>query len=156
MYQCIREGASLTVSRSDAWHYALRVLSAADRSAHELRIRLEARGETAATIETTLTRLHRAGFLDDARVAANAAQVAVRRGHGSERVRAQLTARGIAATLIERAITAFDDETHLARAALTKRYRSAPRTAPERAKAARFLLQRGFPIAIVESVLGEE
>ena len=148
-----RKDLDLPASRTDAWHYTLRLLTAADRSAHELRLRLEARGEMASVIDATLTRLQRAGYLDDARVAENAAQAAVRRGYGSERLRAQLTAKGIAAQHIETAIAAcFDDEASLAKAALSKRYRQLPSSSAERAKAARFLAQRGFPETIIESI----
>lgn len=143
--------------RQDPWQQALRWLTAGDRSAHELRTRLAARGHATAVIDATMKRLRGAGYIDDARVATVAVGAAARRGQGSERVRAQLLARGIAAASVEAAIEAsFSDELSLARNALRKRQHAMPSTPSERAKAARFLAQRGFPEAIVLTLLGAE
>jgi len=139
-----------------AWQYALRLLAVHDRSELDVRQRLAARGAPPGTVDATIARLHELHYLDETRFARGAAAHAVRRGHGSEWVRAELTAKGIAAALIEDVIEgAYVDELALARGVLTRRFRTPPTQAVERAKAARFLLQRGFPEAIVLSILGE-
>jgi regulatory protein len=101
-----------------------------------------------------LRQLH---YLDDGRFAREAAGAAQRRGQGSERVRADLTAKGVAESLIEAAVAAaFEDEAELAQRALAQQYPAGAHSAPERAKAARFLLRRGFPEAVVLGLLGED
>ena len=107
-------------------------------------------------IDATIRRLQELRYLDDRRFAVAAAERAAQRGHGSEYVRAQLTLKGIAETLIDDSIAAaFHNEAELARRVLTRRYPQAPQRAAERAKAARFLFQRGFPEAVVLAILGE-
>ncbi len=134
----------------------MRLLAVHDRSASEIRGRLAADGTASAVIERTIRRLHGLQYLDDRRFAAAAAEQAWRRGRGSEYVRAQLTAKGVAEALIEEIVAAaFNDETRLAREVLARRYPTDPQQPAERAKAARFLHQRGFPEAVVLAILGE-
>lgn len=96
-------------------------------------------------------------YLDEQRYAGGVAERAVRRGHGSDAVRARLAAEGITEPLIEEAIgAAFADEAALARHALSRRYPAPPTQHRERIKAARFLLRRGFPEAVVAAVVGED
>jgi len=134
----------------------VRLLAAHDRSEQELRRRLSTRGASTGVIDATITRLQQLGYLDDRRFAHGAAEQAVRRGHGSERVRATLAAQGVADDLIDAAINAaFDDETALARQVLARRYPIAPQHPAERARAARYLLRRGFPEVIVLAIVGE-
>ncbi len=119
-------------------------------------MRLASAGATAAAIAATIARLQELHYLDDARVARTAAEAAARRGHGSERVRADLGTKGIAEPLVDAAVdAAFADEPTLARAVLARRFSTLPDDARGRAKAARFLLQRGFPEAVVLAILGE-
>ena len=145
-----------TPLRELAWRRALRLLAAHDRSTHEIRTRLDASGAAPEIIAATVSRLQELHYLDDERFARTTAEAAARRGYGSERVRAELTAKGVAEPLVDAAIAAaFADEPALARGALTRRFPTPPRGARERAKAARFLLQRGFPEAVVLAILGE-
>jgi regulatory protein len=139
-----------------AWGRALRWLAAHDHSTQELRARLAAVGVPATVIERTLERLAQAGYLDDARFAQGAAERAARLGHGSDWIRADLAEKGIAAAVIEAAVgAAFADEPAIARRALARRFRTPAHTATDRARAARFLLTRGFPEAVVLAILGE-
>ena len=139
-----------------AWERAVRLLARHDHSEFELRGRLALRGVAPIIIDATVRRLHDLRYLDDRRFAVAAAEQAAHRGRGSDYVRAQLTLKGIEETLIEESIAAaFDDETRLARQVLARRYPSAPQQPSERAKAARFLSQRGFPEAVVLAILGE-
>jgi regulatory protein len=139
-----------------AWRRAVRLLAAHDRSTHEIRTRLAAAGAEPEVIAATVRRLQERHYLDDERFARATAEAAARRGHGSERVRAALAAKGVGEALVDRAVAAaFADEAALAQAALARRFPTPPRDARERAKAARFLLQRGFPEAVVLAILGE-
>jgi regulatory protein len=141
---------------ASAWQRAVRLLAAHDRSAHEIRSRLDAAGVAPEVIAATISRLLELHYLDDERFARTTAESASRRGHGSERVRAELAAKGVAEPLVDAAIaTAFADEPALARRALARRFPTPPHGARERAKAARFLLQRGFPETVVLAILGE-
>lgn len=134
----------------------MRWLAAHDRSVHEIRTRLDAVATSPAIIDTTIARLRQLHYLDDERFAHTTAEAAARRGHGSERVRAELTAKGVAEPLVAAAVdAAFSDEPALARRVLTRRFPHPPQRAGERAKAARFLLQRGFPESVVLAILGE-
>jgi regulatory protein len=138
------------------WERAVRLLARHDRSEFEMRGRLALLDVSPTVIDATIGRLQELRYLDDRRFALAAAEQAARRGHGSEYVRAQLTLKGIAETLIEESIaTVFDDEPRLARQALARRYPHTPQPPSERAKAARFLFQRGFPEAVVLAILGE-
>jgi regulatory protein len=139
-----------------AWELAVRWLAAQDRSEQEIRARLTARGFPQGTINSTLRRLHHLHYLDDRRTALGTAERAARDGHGSEYVRAQLLAKGVAEALIDEAIAAaFADELQLARRAFTRRYPVPPERQADRAKAARYLLGRGFPEDVVFAIVGE-
>jgi regulatory protein len=121
-----------------------------------MRARLVAAGATPAVVDGVVQRLYALHYLDDRRFAAGAAEATHRRGRGSEYVRAQLTAKGVAEELIDEAVdAAFTNETQLARSVLATRYPAEPQRPAERAKAARFLSQRGFPEAVVLAILGE-
>ncbi len=138
------------------WDRAVRLLALHDRSEHEIRARLAAAGAGAATINATVRRLKQLHYLDDRRFAQSVTEQALRRGYGSDYVRAQLAVKGVADTLIEAAVAAsFGDETALARRALAHRYPTEPQRPAERARAARFLLRRGFPEAVVFAILEE-
>lgn len=139
-----------------AWQQAIRLLAAHDRSEQEVRTRLAMSGAPPATIEATIRRLYELRYLDDQRFAHSTAEQARRRGYGSEYVRAQLASKGVADSLIDEALRgALGDETELARHALARRYPGEPQRPAERAKAARFLLRRGFPEAVIATVLGD-
>jgi regulatory protein len=127
-----------------------------DRSEQEIRSRLAASGESATTIAVAVRRLRHFRYLDDRRFALGVAEQAMRRGYGSEYVRAQLEHKAVAEHVIEQALHAsFEDEAELARRALTRQFPEQPRQPAERAKAARFLLRRGFPEAVVFAILDE-
>jgi regulatory protein len=139
------------------WQRAVRLLAAHDRSEQEIRNRLASFDASPGAIDATVRRLRELHFLDERRFAHGVAEQAGRGGHGSEYVRAKLAAKGVAESLIDVAVSAaFDDESALARQALARRYPDAPSSAAERSKAARFLLQRGFPEAVVFAILGED
>jgi regulatory protein len=150
----LRSTASDAVGR--AWDRAIRLLAARDRSEQEIRSRLVASGESGAAVTATLRRLRRYRYVDDQRFALSVAEQARRRGYGSEYVRAQLEHKGVADQVIEQALRAsLDDEAELAERALARHFPEELRQPAERAKAARFLLRRGFPEAVVFAILDE-
>jgi regulatory protein len=144
-------------SASDAaWTRALRWLAGRDHSVAEVRQRLAGVGVEATTIDATVARLRDYGYLDDVRFAATYAEAAARRGRGSERVRVDLDAKGLTPAMIEATIVAaFTNERELAEGVLASHSSGRLRSPAERAKAARFLLNRGFPEAIVLAIVGE-
>ena len=140
-----------------AWQRAVRLLAAHDRSEHEVRERLVTQGLSPTIVSATVARLRELRYLDDQRFARGMAEHAVRRGRGSEYVRAQLGTKGVAEPLINEAIgAAFADEVDLARRVLARHDPSLPDDHSTRAKAARFLLRRGFPEAVIFAILGED
>lgn len=127
-----------------------------DRSEQEVRQRLSQRGLEADDVEAVVQRLYRYRYLDDTRFAEGMALRALRRGHGSRRLRADLATKGIAKSIIDAVVTVtFVDEDEQARKALRKRYKTAPTDDASKARAARFLLQRGFPQRLVLAILKE-
>jgi len=151
-----KSSASEPPAETALWQRALRLLAARERSVAELATRLRDAGGTNEAVDAVLERLRARGYLDDRRVAEHAAQQAVRRGRGSLYARAQLAARGVTPPLIDTAIGAhFTDEATLAGTVLARRYASPPQSVADRARAARFLLQRGFPRAVVLAILNE-
>jgi len=149
-----RSNASEAAER--AWQHAVRLLARRDRSEQELRSRLAAAGEAETTINSTLRRLRQLQYVDDRRFAMATAERAVRRGFGSEYLRVSLEQHGIAPTLIDEAVRAlYADEMAVARQVLGRRFPSEPQRPAQHAQAARFLLRRGFPEAVVFAILDE-
>jgi len=139
-----------------AWQRAVRLLAARDRSEYEIRTRLAAAEIPGTIVDQTVHRLQSFRYLDDRRFADGTAERAARDGRGSLYVRARLSMLGVAESVIDAAVAAaFTDEPTLARRVLTRRYPNTPAAPRERAKAARFLAQRGFPDTVVLAILGE-
>lgn len=135
----------------------MRLLARRDRSEQEMRARLAAAGQSEATITATIRRLRQRRYLDDQRFALATAEQAVRRGYGSDYLRARLQQYGIADGLVAEVVeSAYGHESALARTLFERRFPVTPHRPSERAKAARFLLRRGFPEAVVFAILGED
>jgi regulatory protein len=138
-----------------AWRKAVRWLTARDRSSREIESRLIAAGFAPPVVGATLQRLAAAGYLDDRRYANQVAEALVRRGYGSGRARAALTAKGVDRHIVESTLAAvFPDERPPAEAVLSQRFGAVPDTPADRARAARFLIRRGFPEDVVLAILG--
>jgi regulatory protein len=131
------------------------------RSVAEVERRLLTRGHAAAVVTATLALLGERRYLDDEALAARRAEeLLLRRGCGPLKVRHELTLRGLADSVVERAIAAVLEDhrpTDLARHALRRHLRGRPLgSAADRARAHRFLAGRGYPDDVVEAVLQEE
>lgn len=136
-----------------AFVQSLRLLERRDRSEARLRSELAERGFDDAAIEATVERLRSHRYLDDSRFADELADRLARRGHGSVRARRDLEQAGVAFDVIAAALArTFAHEQALAEKVIATRYRP-PLTPITRAKAAHFLLGRGFPEELVESIL---
>ena len=108
----------------------------------------------------TLAFLTERRYVDDEVLAQRRAEaLLLERGHGELRVRHELTLRGLADTVVTRAIAAVLEDRRpidLARRALTRRFRDRPLATADRARAYRFLVGRGHPEDVVTAVLEEE
>jgi len=125
----------------------------------ELTLRLERRGAPPSVASEVVTDLAGRGDVDDAAFARQWVEARAARGYGPARLRAELRARGVASSLIDRALSAVAPEAELARArAAARRRLPALRSTDPVRTAARlrgFLMRRGYPEAIVARVLRE-
>jgi SOS response regulatory protein OraA/RecX len=139
---------SQELRRSDALARAARALERHDRPAGELDERLRASGVAPAARADALDTLTRTGVVDDRRFARDRAAALARRAWGNAAIQADLEARGVAAELIEDALSALDPEPERA-AQVAGRRGGGPRTA-------RYLAARGFDPDSFESFVAEE
>jgi len=121
--------------------------------------RLRRRGAPADVAVTVTDDLVARGYVDDAAFARHWVTTRTARGYGAARLRAELRARGVPASLIDTALTAVDrgDQLDEARRLARRRLPALTRAAPEKA-AARLrdhLLRRGFPGGVVVQVVRE-
>ena len=128
---------------------ALRLLARRELSTAQLRERLLRRQLPADEIERTLTRLTRAGLLDDTRVAVAHARRAVQvKLRGSHRARQELDALGIDPSVASRVLAmVFDevDEATVLERAIARRVDGPVRTRAEFRRLYQALLRQGFP-----------
>jgi regulatory protein len=125
----------------------------------DLTARLRRRGAPADIAAAVTDDLVTRGYVDDAAFARHWITTRAARGYGAARLRAELRARGIAASLVDAALAAVDRGGQLdeARRLALRRLAALRRTAPPRA-AARLrdhLLRRGFPGSVVAQVVRE-
>jgi regulatory protein len=99
------------------------------------------------------------GYVDDASYARHWVTTRASRGYGAARLRAELRARGVAASVIDAALGSLDREASLDRARETARRRlpALSRGRPERlpSRLRDYLLRRGFSGPIVMRVVRE-
>ena len=107
-----------------------------DRSAREVRQRLDHRGVAPAERERALRTLESAGLVDDGRFARERARTLAGRGSGDELIRDDLERRGVDHTKIEAALAQLPPERERAAVVVAKRGPGA--------KTARYLASRGF------------
>ena len=125
---------------------ALGLLARREHSRLELERKLTARGHGSAKVHELLDVLESDGSLCNRRFADSYVHSRSNRGDGPIKIRHQLQARGLDASVIEAAIDTCSHDWHaLAVAAREKRFGSAlPSSFSERARQTRFLTQRGF------------
>jgi len=135
----------------------LSLLARREHSWLELRHKLAARGYDDAEVDQVLAQLEQERLLSDERFAETYVRTRRERGFGPLRIRAELQERGVADELIARHLEAASDTwRELARDEHRRRFGDVrPADFKERARRARFLQGRGFPVEVVSAVLDE-
>ncbi len=133
---------------------ALRLLARREHCRAELKRKLGLHAESAQALDALLDSLVEKKQLSDERFAGERAHVLSRR-YGASRIRQDLRSRGVDdATAARIAAVSAASDLERARAIYERRYRAPAATPEERAKRMRFLQGRGFPHAIIRSLVG--
>ncbi|MEQ8231345.1 MAG: regulatory protein RecX [Gammaproteobacteria bacterium] len=120
-------------------------LARREHSRRELERKLDARGLDRAAVAAVLDDLAGRGLQDDARFAASYLRSRAEKGFGPRRISAELRERGVDDATVNTALAAADtDFAALACRVRERKFRTLPRSLPERAKQTRFLEYRGF------------
>ncbi len=143
---------------------AVKLLSIRQRSVKELAAKLASRGFDAAEIEKTVSYLIDTRYLDDAKYAAALASTRAAHKHwGPAKIRAELSAKGVAPEIIKMTVRgqfegAGNSEGDAADSALERWLRkkalSAPLDKTNFTRAVRHLISRGFSTAAAMQALG--
>ena len=134
--------------RLGALAVATQSLRRRDRSEHELRERLEARGVRPAERDEAVGVLERAGLVDDGRFASSRATALAGRGYGDAAIRSDLEQRGVEGGAIEAALGSLEPERERA-------VREAKRLGGG-VRAARGLARRGFDLDALDWVVADD
>jgi SOS response regulatory protein OraA/RecX len=97
-------------ARPTALEVAAKALAHRDRSAANLTAYLERHGAAPDEASRAVTRLQKAGYVDDGRYASSRAEALARRGYGDEGVRFELERDGVAADDIDAALASLPPE----------------------------------------------
>ena len=137
---------------------AVRLLARREHSTEELRRKLESKGHPSDVVAGVVEKLAAKRLVSDDRFLASFIHHHARRGQGPVRIRAELRQQGIAAERIEQELDqAPVDWNRLAGEVRRRKFgATAPRTAPERAKQARFLQYRGFSTDQIRAALSRD
>jgi regulatory protein len=130
----------------------LRLLSARERTASDLRARLARKGFPPLDIEKALARAVELGYVDDLRAARLKARRWVERGLPRAAIELALRDAGVGPAAIAATMAEAPEERQLAQAALVWRFR---RRSPAPEKAARYLAGRGFDAELVADLVRE-
>ena len=145
------------LSDAAAERVAVGLLARRDYAGGELAAKLGERGFTAPVVQTLIEELRARGLLDDERYAGHFVQYHLARGQGPMRIRRDLNAAGVAATLIDAALAAVSDWAEIARQVRRRRFGPKPPASwPEKGRQARFLQYRGFSTDHIRSALGPD
>ncbi len=137
-----------------AYDRALRLLTARPRSRARLEERLRDAGHPAAEVDAALARVTELGYLNDRAFARSQAEALLAR-FGPRAVEVKLVGLGVHPELAAESVaTLRADEPALARSILAKRFGPGPFEGKAAARAARFLLGRGFDEDLVEKLVG--
>lgn len=133
---------------------AFRMLSGKDRFSAEIRTALEKKGFGSEDIEPVILHLIRRTLVDDKRSTQNLiARMTGKRAAGTEKLRAELQKRGAPEEIIEECLGEISptDQPQAMIEALSAKFKPTD----DRARAARFLLGRGFAEDEIEGPLNE-
>jgi regulatory protein len=134
---------------------ALDALARRDHSSADLRRKLLARGFDADLVGSVLNGLAAERLVDDNRYVENFVGSRARRGHGPNRVRADLLRAGLAGALVEEALCAYPDWLVQLQTARRKRFGSKPAAGnAAKLREIRFLGYRGFTSDQIRLALG--
>jgi regulatory protein len=135
---------------------AMRLLARREHSTEELQRKLVEKGYAETDVAAALEKLTAKRLLSDDRFTASRVRHRVQGGKGPVRIRAELRQQGVSDDLIEKELAAADvDWARLAADVRRRRFGAAPpRSAPERAKQARFLQYRGFSADQIRAAMG--
>jgi regulatory protein len=128
----------------------VRLLSARERTAADLRARLARKGFTPSAIEASLERAAALGYIDDRRTARAKTERLVARGLSGALIRERLWDAGVGAGAIDEAMIDTPTDLQLARTAVSRRFGS---RLPSVEKVARYLAGKGFEPELVEELL---
>ena len=143
-------------SASNLRSRALRLLARREFGSAELRSRLLQTHPSPGEIDALLEELRQQQWLDDARAARQRAELWHRRGYGPKRAELDLHQRGFDESLVAHIVAeVFADAAEQARQLVQTRFPGSPGEPRARARAARFLLRRGFAEDLVVAILGE-
>ena len=134
---------------------ALELLARREHSRRELTRKLAARGFPDDIVSAALDELERTGALANARFTDSFVRSRIAKGQGPQRIRAELTQRGITDDEADGVLRAADvNWLETIRAVRAKRFGlELPRDYAERARQARFLQYRGFDAAQIRAAL---
>ena len=129
---------------------ALRHLVRREHSRAELARKLEPHAETVEAVQALLDQLASSKQLSDERYAEGRVRTLSRK-YGTARIRHDLRSKGVS----DQIVTSVSNEGELerAKAILARKYREPAATPEERARRARFLQSRGFPMELIARLL---
>jgi regulatory protein len=134
---------------------ALDALARRDHASGELRRKLLDKGFDAALVDALIEKLRAEKLLDDRRYLENFVAYHASRGHGPNRVRADLRKQGVGAAESDSSLDAYPHwSLQLNRARQKKFGTSPPNNYADRQRQARFLAYRGFTNAQIRDALG--
>jgi regulatory protein len=134
----------------------LRLLARREHSRSELAAKLAARGAGSEVAERVLAELSAGALQSDERFAEDYARARIERGYGPEHILAGLRERGIDEAILLHRVDPRDPA-WIERLAEARRRRFGdilPVDPGQRARQCRFLVRRGFPVALVRRLLG--
>jgi regulatory protein len=134
---------------------ALDALARRDHASEELRRKLRDKGYDRHIVDELIERLIAEKLLDDRRFLQNYVAYHAARGHGPNRVRADLRKIGLQNSDTEQSLAGFPDWMAQLKKAREKKFgTSLPTNYADRQRQARFLAYRGFTGAQIRAALG--
>ena len=134
---------------------ALDALARRDHASGALRRKLIDKGYDPAVVDAEIARLCAEKLIDDGRYLENFVAFHAARGHGPNRVRADLRTLELPPGQVESSLQAYPDWISQLKRAQQKKFGSSPPTNyADRQRQARFLAYRGFSGAQIRAALG--